>query len=139
MVKVIDMQLIRYINIFSKITKIEAKHCFKYNNQIIFLVNKSVVSKAIGKDADNVKKMNRIIGRKIKIISLPSKEEKEIISFTEKLLSPIELNKIELKKDILFIDASRINKATLIGRNRLKEKELSKIIKDIFGFELKIG
>lgn len=133
------MQLIRYINIFSKITKIEAKHCFKYNNQIIFLVNKSVVSKAIGKDADNVKKMNRIIGRKIKIISLPSKEEKEIISFTEKLLSPIELNKIELKKDILFIDASRINKATLIGRNRLKEKELSKIIKDIFGFELKIG
>lgn len=133
------MQLIRYINIFSKITKIEAKHCFKYNNQIIFLVNKSAVSKAIGKDADNVKKINRIIGRKIKIISLPSKEEKEIISFTEKLLSPIELNKIELKKDILFIDASRINKATLIGRNRLKEKELSKIIKDIFGFELKIG
>lgn len=133
------MQFIRYINIFNKVTKIEAKHCFKYNNQIIFLVNKSAVSKAIGKDADNVRKINKIIGKKIKIISLPNKEEKDVISFIEKLLNPIELNKVELKKDILSIDASRINKATLIGRDRLKEKELSKIIKDIFGYELKIG
>lgn len=133
------MQFIRYINIFNKITKIEAKHCFKYNNQIIFLVAKSAVSKAIGKDAENVKKINKIIGKKIKIISLPSKDEKEVVNFVEKLLNPIELNKVELKKEMLLIDASRINKATLIGRDRLKEKELSKIIKDIFGYELKIG
>lgn len=133
------MQFIRYINIFNKVTRVEAEHCFKYNNQIIFLVKKSQVSKAIGSKAENVKKLSQIIGKKIRIISIPDKNEKEIMKFIESLLSPVELNKIELKDNILFIDASRINKATLIGRDRLKEKELSKIIKDIFGYGLKIG
>ena len=36
MVKVFDMQFIRYINLFSKVTRVSAKHCFNYNNGLVF-------------------------------------------------------------------------------------------------------
>ena len=54
MAGVIDMQLMRYINLFSRISKVSTTKCFTYNNQIIFAVPKDKVSMAIGKGAENV-------------------------------------------------------------------------------------
>lgn len=139
MANTIDMQLMRYINLFSKICRVSTNYCFKYNNQLIFLVPKSKVSFAIGKGAINVKKLSQIIGKKIKIIALPDRDDAvKMFDFMKVLIDPIELNNVEVKSGVLIVSANRMNKASLIGRNRIKEKELMQILKNLFDLELKI-
>lgn len=134
MVGVIDMQLMRYINLFARTTKIQTTKVFVYNNQIIFAVPKNKVSIAIGKEAVNVKKLNNILRKKIKIVAMPLvDDDKAIGKFVEDVVSPIEFNKIEIKKDSVIIIAGRESKAALIGRGRQREKELADVLKNFFG------
>ena len=129
----IDMQVMRYINLFSKVSKVQTTKCFTYNNQIIFAVPKAKVSQAIGKDAENIKRLNGILRKKIRVVAMPTMESKEEISkFVGDVVSPVEFNKIEVKEASVVITAGRQSKAALIGRNRGREKELADILKNHF-------
>lgn len=133
MVEVIDMQLIRYLNLFARVTKVPTTKCFLYNNQIIFAVPKTQVSRAIGRDAVNIKKLNSILRRKIKVVAMPMiNSDDEIRKFVEAVISPIEFNKIEVKENSVVVNAGRQSKASLIGRGRQREKELSEVLKNFF-------
>jgi transcription antitermination factor NusA-like protein len=138
MAKIIDMQQMRYINLFSKISGVEPKSSFIYAGQLVFVVPYKFVSKAIGKDAINAKKVSSIIGKKVKVIADPNREnENQIFDFIKSLIEPIEVTKIEIKGSDLLISATRMVKANLIGRNKYKEKQLNKILKDFLNMNLK--
>ena len=127
----IDMRLMRYINLFRKITHISTRNCFVYNNAIIFAVPGQLVPKAVGPHGKNMKIMGEILRKKIKVISMaPDKEHVE--RFISEIVSPITFNKIEIKDNTVTISAGRQNKAALIGRNRQREKELSEILRNFF-------
>ncbi|MFH1238075.1 MAG: hypothetical protein ABIH79_02670 [archaeon] len=133
MAEIINMQLIRYLNLFARVTKVSTTKCFFYNNQIIFAVPKTQVSRAIGRDGINVKKLNGILRRKIRVVAMPMiNNNDEIGKFVEAVISPIEFNKIEVKENSVVINAGRQSKASLIGRNRQREKELSEVLKNFF-------
>ena len=135
------MQLMRYINLFDRVTRVPTTKCFVYNNQIIFAVPKAQVSMAIGRDAVNVRKLNSILRRKIRVVAMPmrdffpghgDKSDDGIGKFVEAVVSPIEFNKIEVKENSVVINAGRQSKAALIGRGRQREKELSEVLKNFF-------
>jgi len=139
MAQIIDMKFMRYINLFSKICHVSTTNCFVYNNQIIFAVPKKEISVALGKKAMNVKKMSETLRKKIKVIEMP-KDETNIKKFVEDLVSPVEFNNLEVKGSTVFISADRQGKAMLIGRNRIREKELSVILEKAFKItKLRIG
>ncbi len=136
MVNVIDMQMMRYINLFAKITKVYSTKIFFYNNKIIFAVPKSKLSMAIGKNACNVKKMSETVRKKIRVVAMPALDDIQgIKKFIEDVVSPIEFSGAEIKGDGIVINAGRESKAALIGRNRQREKELAVIIKDFFSIK----
>ena len=141
MVNVIDMQLMRYINLFGRTTKISTTKVFYYNNQIIFAVPKSKVSMAIGKGACNIKKMSETLRKKIRVVVMPKVDDDEgICKFVEDVVSPIEVSGVELKSGVLIVNGGRQSKAALIGRNRIREKELKDVLKSFFGIRgLKIN
>ena len=133
MAGVIDMQKMRYLNLFSKISRVSTTNCFLYNNQIIFAVPFSKVSQAIGKEAENVKKLSGILRKKIRIVVMPNKSDRnEIASFVGSVIEPIEFNKIDVEDNSVIINAGKQSKAALIGRNRVREKELFDILKNNF-------
>jgi len=133
MAGVIDMQLMRYINLFSKTTGVQTTKVFTYNNQIVFAVPKAKVSTAIGKGAINAKRLNDILRKKIKVVTMPEIDSNEGISkFVEETVAPIEFNKIEVKENSIVVTAGRESKAALIGRNRTREKELADVLKNFF-------
>ncbi|RMD45789.1 hypothetical protein D6829_01335 [Candidatus Pacearchaeota archaeon] len=136
----IDMKLMRYINLLSKVSGVRTTKCFLYNNQIVFAVPKNLVSKAIGKGAENVRKLKSILGKRIKIVSIPSSNSREEISrFVESIVEPVEFNMLNINNGVLTISANRQSKAALIGRNRVREKELFEILKNSFNIrEFKI-
>ena len=130
----IDMQLMRYINLFARTTKVPTRHVFVYNNQIIFAVPRAKVSVAIGKQAVNVKKLNGILRKKIKIVAMPAVDSNEgVEKFVGDVVAPIEFNSIEVRDDSVVVNAGRQSKAALIGRGRQREKELGDVLKNFFG------
>jgi len=133
MAGVIDMQLMRYINLFARISKVATTNCFVYNNQIMFGVPREKVSQAIGKEAVNVRKLSEILRRKIKIVEMPERDDDAGIGrFVASVIEPVEFNKIDVRENTVVISAGRIGKASLIGRNRAREKELADILKNYF-------
>ena len=137
MIKTIDMKVMRYINLFRKISKIPPKHCFIYNNAIIFVVPEDQVSRAIGDNGKNIKKISEILEKKAKVVLLPKGIE-DAEKFISTIIYPAQMKNIEIKDNYLIINAGSQNKAMLIGRNKVRLEEMKKIVKNYFGKELKI-
>lgn len=141
MVKTFDMQFIRYMNIFGRVAKISAKHCFLYNNMLVFVVPRFAVEKAIGRDNSNLKKLSNILGKRTRVVAEPAGEG-DIQRFVSVLVYPIEFEKLEVaenpethEKEAVITTAGREPKAMLIGRNRAREAELKDILEQYFGIK----
>jgi len=134
----IDMQAMRYINLLDKITNVKTRKCFVHNNVIFFAVDKRLVSQAIGLGANNVRKIQEKIGKKVKII----KEEdglSDLKRFIEDVVFPVKLKAVKVKENVIIVTAgSNQNKAALIGRNKRRLLELKKVLNDLYKLDVKI-
>jgi len=132
MVNTIDMQDMRHLNLFSKITQIGTRFCFTYNETIFFCVPKQLVSRAVGEDGKNVKRMSEIIRKKIKIIPQPRGIE-HAREFIQIVVSPVTFKDLEIKDEEIILTAGSQSKAALLGRNKRRLLEMQKIVKGFFG------
>ena len=124
--KTIDMQDMRHLNLFGKITQVRTRFCFNYNNLIIFCVPKNLVSRAIGENGRNIKRINEILSKKVKVVSKPEGIH-EIKRFVEAIVSPVVFRDLEVKDNEIILTAGFQSKAALIGRNRRRLHELQKM------------
>lgn len=134
MVKILNMQFIRYANLFGKVTGIRTNHCFEYNNTIVFAVPRKFIGQAIGKDNKNLKKLNQIIRKKIKIVPIPLGKE-DIENFVSVIVNPVKFKAIEIKENNATITANMQSKASLIGRNKVRLNEMQNILEQYFGIK----
>lgn len=130
------MQDMRYLNIFHKVTKIHSDFCFFYNNTLFFCVPKKFIFKAIGENNSNLKKVSDLIGKRIKVVPTP-KSISHAKDFIKIVINPVEISDIETNNSELIINAGK-EKSMLFGRDKKKFFELQKIVKTLFGRELKI-
>ena len=137
MINTIDMQHMRYLNLFEKITGVRTRFCFKYNNMVMFAVPKKLILKSIGPNVKNIKKINAIIGKKIKVVPIPHGVE-DVKIFIQKVVSPVEFIGLDVKDNDVLLTAGSRNKAALIGRNKRRLYEMQKIVHNFFGKEFKI-
>lgn len=126
-----------HLKLFESVTKISTRHTFIYNNTLFFCVPKKDLSKAIGKEAANVKKINFIAKKRVRILALPT-EERDIKKFVESIVSPIEFSELEIKPNEVILTAGNQSKAALLGREKRRLKEMEKIVKDYFKKSFKI-
>ena len=133
----INMQDMRYLNLFEKLTRVQTRFCFKYNEFIIFCVPKNLVSSAIGPNGANVKRMAEILGRKIKVIPAPGGIY-HAKQFIEAIVSPVRFKDINITDNEIILNAGSQSKAALIGRNKRRFLEMQKIVSDYFGKDFRI-
>ena len=134
---IIDMKLMRYINLLERVSRVKTRRCFVYNNVIIFAVPKVMMSQAIGPGAANVRRIQEQLGKRVKIVVEPGGVE-NAQEFVEAVVSPLRFKSLELREGFLVLTAGSTSKAALIGRNKRRFDELRRIIMDNFGVELKI-
>ncbi len=137
MVRTIDMQHMRYLNLFGKITKVNTRFCFNYNNAIMFGVPRRFVLKSIGQNAENLKKINHILGKRIKVVAIPNGVE-DAKYFIKNIVSPVEFKNLEVKEHEMILTAGSQSKAALIGRNKRRLHEMQKIVHDFFGKDFRV-
>ncbi|MBR9702156.1 hypothetical protein GOV13_04515 [Candidatus Pacearchaeota archaeon] len=131
------MKDLRHLNLFGRITKVHTRFCFMYNEAVVFCVPQQLVSKAVGGEGKNVKRISHILRKRIKIIPSPN-GIKDAEKFIKAVVSPVTFKEIEVKDDELILTAGSQSKAALIGRNRRRFLEMQKIVKDFFGKEFRI-
>jgi NusA-like KH domain protein len=131
--KTLDMRLIRYLNLFEKVTRVRTKNCFFYNNAVFFVVPYSFISRAIGENGSNVRKISEIIGKKVKIVRLPE-DERDLREFVSAIVQPVQFKEVNRENGELIIVAGR-NKAALIGRGKVRLEEMKSIVDQYFGIK----
>ena len=132
------MQTIRYINLLDGISRVRTSKCFIYNNIIIFAVPRMMVSRAIGPNAIHVRELQEKLGKRIRIIS-EAEGPDDMVRFIEDVISPIRFKSLEITPEGVVITAGSTQvKASLLGRNKKRLEEMSQIVKDTFGLELRV-
>ena len=137
MINTIDMQHMRYINLFEKVTGIATNFCFIYNEAIYFCVPKSLISRAIGKGAENIRELSEILSRRIRVIASPDGIE-DLRDFIQSVVNPVIFKNVGVVDEGVVLTATPQSKAALIGRNKRRLLEMQKIVKDFFGKEFRI-
>ncbi len=134
MIKTLDMQFIRYANLFNEITGIRTNHCFEYNNTIVFVVPRKFIMRAIGYNNSNLEKLSRIIQKKIKVVAIPNGRE-DIENFVSVIIRPAKFRGIEIRDDEAIITAGIQSKASLIGKGKCRIYEMENILEQYFGIK----
>ncbi len=133
----INMQTIRYINLFRRVARVNTKDCFVYNNSIIYVVPGSMMRQALGDNGKNIKMIQETLGKKIRVVK-EARDNRDVQRFIQDIVDPVSFKSLEVKEGHIILTAGSIGKAALIGRNKRRLIELSKIMEDYFGKELKI-
>ena len=137
MVNTINMQEMRYLNLFESIMKVRTRYCFMYNDALVFCVPKPLVSKAIGEGGRNIRKMSEVLRKRIKVVSAPHGIE-DAGDFVRAIVNPITFKGIEIKDNEIVVSGGK-NKAALIGRNKRRMLEMQKIVKGFFGKDFRVA
>ena len=132
------MQTMRYINLLDKESRVKTRNCFIYNNTIIFAVPGHLISRAIGHEAANVRKIQEKLGKRVRIIP-EALGLQDVSKFIQNIVEPAKFKTLEINGNELIITAGGTqNKANLLGRNKRRYEELRQIVQDVFFLDLKI-
>ena len=137
MTSTLDMQDLRYLNLFAQITKVNTRYFFEYNNMLVFCVPRKLIKQALGQNAENLKKMSGIIGKRIRVVAQPDGVE-DAREFIKRVVSPLTFNDLEITTNEIIMNAGRMNKALLIGREKRRLIEMQNIIKYFFKRDFRI-
>jgi NusA-like KH domain protein len=125
-----DITSIQQINLFSRITGVQAKNCFNYSNSLIFVVDSFLLNRAIGRGGENVRMLSSYLKKKVKIIRTPQPDELERFILT--VIYPLKFKSLKNENGSVTISAGQQSKASLIGRNHSRINELIEIVKQYF-------
>lgn len=124
----LNLETIQQINLFENITKAKVKDCIN-DEDLTFIIEEGNIQRALGKDNINIKKLQRLLKKDIKLIAF----SKDPVKFLKNLIYPLRPDNIELKDNALYITTkdSRI-KGKIYGRGRERLKKINIIIKKYF-------
>jgi hypothetical protein len=91
----------------------------------------------LGPEARNIRRMNEILRKRIKVISIP-RNIGDIRSFIGAIVSPVTFKNLEIFPNEIVLTAGIQSKAALIGRNKRRLIEMQKIVKDFFNRDFRI-
>tara|TARA_Y100000310_G_C20657754_1_gene802913 strand:- start:775 stop:1182 length:408 start_codon:yes stop_codon:yes gene_type:complete len=115
--------------VFENLTNVHVKDCFENNGKLVFLVLDVNVLKAIGKEGANIRRLEGVFKKRIKIVGY----SKDVCQFVKSFISPIKVDSIELEEGKVVISVGDVkSKGLLIGRSRRNLNNLEEVIDRYF-------
>lgn len=123
-------ETLKLMSLFESVTRSRLKDCFVDKNEMqTFVVQQGEIGKAIGKGAVNVKKLEKMLNRKIKILEFNS----SLIDFVRNLLYPLKTRNIVENECIVTIESEDSKtRGLIIGRNAVNLRNFEAIAKKYF-------
>ncbi|MEK6886383.1 MAG: NusA-like transcription termination signal-binding factor [Nanoarchaeota archaeon] len=123
---VFDINTLNLMRTFDNVTRAKLKDCIVEEDRIVFIVSENELSKAIGKNAANVKRLFEILKKKIKIVEF----NPELIKLIKNFIHPLKVDSITEENGIVVIESSDSKtKGLLIGRAASNLRKLEEYIR----------
>lgn len=127
-----DVELIKTINLFESVTRARVKDAFYMKELLTFVVFEGDMFKALGKNLENLKKIESMLKRKIKIVEF----NKDLIKFITNLLYPYKVDSITIDGKIVTIkDEDTKTKGLIIGAKAQNLRNYEQVVKKYFDIE----
>lgn len=121
----------KFMSIFDTITQTKLKDCIEYG-YLVFIVQENQIAKAIGKNGNNVRQLQNILKKKVKIVEF----NPDPVIFTRNLITPLKAKDIKIDGNVIIIEGNDTKtKGLLIGRNAKNLREYEAIVKRYFPIE----
>ena len=131
-----DADLMKTMTLFESLTHAKLKDAI-LNESLMFVVMPNEVGKAVGKNGSNVRRMEGLLKKKIRIVEFSS----EITDFVKNLVYPLHLKSISFSDGVLSLDCNDTkSRGILIGRDRKNINFITSVIRRYFDVEeVKVG
>ena len=126
---VIDMDMIKIINLFEQVTHARVKEAFYMKDVLTFLIFEGDKFKALGKNLANLHKIEQMLQKKVKIVEFDS----DITKFITNLIYPYRVERIVLTDKIVTIeDSDTKTKGLIIGSKAQNLRMYESVVKKYF-------
>ena len=124
-----DFNIIKFISAFESLTNASVKDCFIKNEKIIFVVKENQIGKALGKKGSNIKRIEGLFKKKIKIIEF----NPDLLQFVKNTIYPVKVKDIkEEDSKVIITPADSKTRGYLIGRAAVNLRNTEEIVKRYF-------
>jgi len=116
-IKKYNAETLRYMTLFSRVTRIMPLECFLAKDYVIFILNKGMAARAIGKEGKNMKVIKNTLKKEVKVIEQADSVE----TLVENYLFPIRPRYVEVEdetKTIIITFRIRGERQALLGHNK---------------------
>jgi N utilization substance protein A len=125
-----DEETIRLITLFEGLTGVSVKDCVvSENNEVFMLIEEGKIGIAIGKNGKNIKKIESLVKKNIKLFEFSP----DINIFIKRIIPYA--NKLNLKDDKLEVWVEKKYRPVVIGRDKKNLNILKKILERNFGIK----
>lgn len=123
-----DSESMKLIELFESITGAKVKGCI-VDGKLIFIMEENEMGKAIGKNGANIKRMENMVRKKIKLVEFSN----DVLQFVKNMIYPIVVLDIKKEDGVITIHGKDTStKAMLIGRERQNINQITSIVKRYF-------
>lgn len=125
-----DVSTIKYMSLFETLTRAKPKDCFfDSNGHLVFVIQQGNMSKAIGRHGSNVKKLERTLKKKIKIVEF----NRNLLKFISSLIAPVKAKEIKIQdKTVIITPQDLKTRGLLIGKSAKNLRNFENITKKYF-------
>ncbi len=136
MKRVIDIKIMQIMALFDKITRADLRDCILSEGQALFVVEQNNIGKAVGKQGANVRKLEKALKRKIKIVEY----SEDVSVFVKNLYYPLKAADVQVADGIVTVwPKDMVTRGQMIGRNASTLRNVESIAKRYFDVkEIKI-
>lgn len=127
--RVLDLQALKLMDLLASRTGARVRDCVLQEGEALLIVEPGEAGKAVGKGGANVRHLERLTRRKIRI----AEYNPDVVSFIKGLVQPLELREAEIQGDTVILTAADgMTRGLLIGRNAHRLRALEAIVQRHF-------
>jgi N utilization substance protein A len=122
--------------LFEQVTHVGVKDCFLQNERLIFVVKEGDIGKAIGKGGVNIKKIENMVKKKVKIVE----HSDDLAKFVANVVAPVKVKEVSVEDDVVVVTpVDSMGRGLLIGRGAVNLRGFEDIVKRFFSIkEIKV-
>ncbi len=126
-----DVNLMKYMQLFETLTRTKLKDCIS-DEQLIFIVEENEIGRAIGKGGSNVRRLEELLKKKIKIVEFSP----DVKQFIRNFVMPLQVKDVNEEEGVVtIVGPDTRTKGLLIGRERKNLDNLKGVVNRYFKVE----
>lgn len=126
-----DADILKFMSLFESLTRSKLKDCI-VNEKLLFVVEPNEIGKAIGKGGSNVKRIEGLLRKKVKIVEFNA----DVCQFVRNMIYPLQAKDVNEDNSVVTITGPDTKtKGLMIGRDARNLNFLKDIVKRYFDIE----